>query len=121
MKILATTAGSLPAKRKAEYLFEICEKLSAELIVLHVIRETDNYSDGERALDIFRARTNQQVRAIMRIGGLSETIAKVAEEYAVNLVILGIDPKSELANQISGDVYNGTGIPVLIVPTLTRE
>jgi len=121
MKILATTAGSLPAKRKADYLFEICEKLAAELIVLHVIRETDNYADGERALDIFRAKTGQKVRAIMRIGGLAETIAKVAEEYEVNLVILGIDPKSELANQISSEVYLNTGIPVLIVPTLTRE
>ena len=121
MKILATTAGSLPAKRKADYLFEVCEKLPAELIVLHVIRETDNYSDGERALDIFRARSGQKVRAILRIGALAETIAKVAQEYKVNLVIMGIDPKSDLANQISTDVYETTGIPVLIVPTLMKE
>ena len=49
MKILATTAGPVPAKNKAEYIVNIAKRLGADVIALHIMK-------GEERIAIYVER-----------------------------------------------------------------
>ncbi len=119
MKILATTAGSVPAKKKADYLVQVAARAHAQLVVLHVVESQDEYEDGQQALAIFQRRgTVPNVRPILRLGRLTDTIAKTAAEENVDLIILGLDERGDISSAISREVMAKTDIPVLLVPNL---
>lgn len=119
MKILATTAGSVPAKKKADYLINVATRANAQLIVLHVIENQEEYEDGQQALAIFQRRGPvPNVRPILRMGRLTDTIAKTAAEEGADLVILGLDERGDISSAISREVMAKTSIPVLLVPNL---
>lgn len=119
MKILATTAGSLPAKKKADFLVNVAARAGAQLIVLHVVDSQDEYEDGQHALAIFQARgPAPDIRPILRIGRLTDTIAKTAQEEGADIIILGLDERGDISSAISREVLAKTDIPVLLVPNL---
>lgn len=119
MKIMVTTAGSLPAKKKADYLVAIAERAQAQLVVLHVVESQEECEDGQQALSIYQRRgTMPKIRPILRIGPLTETIARTAEEEAIDLIILGLDERGDISSAISREVMSKTAIPVLLVPNL---
>lgn len=119
MKIMVTTAGSVPAKKKADYLVTIASRANAQLIVLHVVDSQDEYEDGQQALAIFqRQRTTPKIRSILRIGRLTDTIAKTAQEEGVDLIILGLDERGDISSAISREILAKTDVPVLLVPNL---
>ncbi len=119
MKIMVTTAGSVPAKRKADYLVDIAARANAELIVLHVVDSQDEYEDGQQALAIYQRRgTTPLIRPILRIGRLTDTIAKTAQEEGADIIILGLDERGNISSAISREVIAKTDIPVLLVPNL---
>ncbi len=119
MKILVTTAGSVPAKKKADYLINIAARVNAQLVVLHVVDSQDEYEDGQQALAIYQRRgTAPHIRPILRIGRLTDTIAKTAAEEEADLIILGLDERGDVSSAISREVLTKTNIPVLLVPNL---
>jgi nucleotide-binding universal stress UspA family protein len=119
LKIMVTTAGSVPAKKKADYLVAIAARAKAQLIVLHVVDSQDEYEDGQQALAIFqRQRTAPKIRPILRIGRLTDTIAKTAQEEEVDLIILGLDERGDISSAISREILSKADIPVLLVPNL---
>jgi nucleotide-binding universal stress UspA family protein len=119
LKIMVTTAGSVPAKKKADYLVTIASRADAQLIVLHVVDSQDEYEDGQQALDIFqRQKTTPKIRSILRIGRLTDTIAKTAQEEGVDLIILGLDERGDISSAISREILAKADIPVLLVPNL---
>ncbi len=119
MKILVTTAGSVPAKKKADYLVNVAERAGAQLIVLHVVDSQDEYEDGQQALAIYQRKGSMpKIRPILRIGRLTDTIAKTAKEEGVDLIILGLDERGDISSAISREVITKTEIPVLLVPNL---
>jgi nucleotide-binding universal stress UspA family protein len=119
LKIMVTTAGSVPAKKKADYLVNIASRAGAELIVLHVIDSQDDYEDGQQALAIYqRHGTSPQIRPILRIGRLTDTIAKTAQEEHADVIILGLDERGDISSAISREVLAKTDIPVLLVPNI---
>jgi nucleotide-binding universal stress UspA family protein len=119
LKILAATSGSLPARKRADYIVDIAEKLDAELIVLHVVAGQKDYADGEKALDIFKwKKRSKPLKSILRIGELSSTIAKTANVEEVDLIVLGIEGGIDSLNNICRDVAHETEVPILLVPDL---
>lgn len=119
MKILATTAGSMPAKKRADYIVDISEKLSADLTVLHVISDADDYADGEKALDIFKwKRKTKLVKSILRVGEVVDTIAETADAEDADIIILGIEGGLDDLNNISKDLHKKVSQPILLVPEI---
>jgi nucleotide-binding universal stress UspA family protein len=119
LKIMVTTAGSVPAKKKADYLVKVASRANAQLIVLHVVDSQDEYEDGQQALSIFQRReATPKIRPILRIGRLTDTIAKTAQEEEVDLIILGLDERGDISSAISREVLAKTDIPILMVPNL---
>jgi nucleotide-binding universal stress UspA family protein len=119
LKIMVTTAGSVPAKKKADYLVTVASRVNAQLIVLHVVDSQDEYEDGQQALAIFQRQTaTPKIRPILRIGRLTDTIAKTAQEEEVDLIILGLDERGDISSAISREILAKTDIPVLLVPNL---
>ncbi len=119
LKIMVTTAGSVPAKKKADYLVTVASRVNAQLIVLHVVDSQDEYEDGQQALAIFqRQAATPKIRPILRIGRLTDTIAKTAQEEEVDLIILGLDERGDISSAISREILAKTDIPVLLVPNL---
>ena len=119
MKIMVTTAGSVPAKKKADYLVTVASRVNAQLIVLHVVDSQDEYEDGQQALAIFQRQTaTSKIRPILRIGRLTDPIAKTAQEEEADLIILGLDERGDISSAISREILAKTDIPVLLVPNL---
>ena len=119
LKIMVTTAGSVPAKKKADSLVTVASRVNAQLIVLHVVDSQDEYEDGQQALAIFqRQAATPKIRPILRIGRLTDTIAKTAQEEEADLIILGLDERGDISSAISREILAKTDIPVLLVPNL---
>ena len=119
LKIMVTTAGTVPARKKADYLVKVAEHAHADLLVLHVINSQDDYEDGQNALKIFHRKGGEiEVRPILRIGRLTDTIVKTAKDEKIDLILLGLDERGDISSAISRDVMEKTDIPVLLVPNI---
>jgi len=119
VKILSATSGSAPAKKRADYIISLVERLGAELVVLHVINKQDDYSDGEKALDIFRFKDKGGfIKTIFRIGNIPDTIASTAEEEKVDFIIIGIEGGLDSLNNICKGISRITPIPILLIPDI---
>ena len=119
LKIMVTTAGTVPAKTKADYIITIAERAKADLIVLNVINKQDDYEDGQNALKIFHRKGSKfNVRPILRIGRLTETIVRTATDEEIDIILLGLDEQGNIGSAISRDVMQKTDIPVLLIPNI---
>ena len=119
LKLMVTTAGTVPARKKADYLVQVAERARADLIVLHVINSQDYYEDGQNALKIFHRKGGDiEIRPILRIGRLTDTIVKTAQDEKIDLILLGLDERGDIGSAISRDVMEKTDIPVLLVPNI---
>lgn len=119
MKILAATSGSMPAKERADYIISLAEKLNAELVVLHVINKQDDYSNGEKALDIFRFKgRGERIKTIFRVGNITDTISNTAESENADLILVGIEGGLDSLNNICRGIARNTSIPIVLVPDI---
>jgi hypothetical protein len=119
LRILATTAGSVPARNKGAYIIHVAEELGAELLVLHVIEDESRWQDGDWALslyDVKGARIN--VRTLLRIGKAPQVIAQVAEEEEVDVITLGLSADNQAPLEVITELSRITQTPILLVPTL---
>jgi nucleotide-binding universal stress UspA family protein len=124
MKILVTTAGPVPAKKKAEYIVNIARGLGADIIALHILQEEQNKEKGEQALDIF-AQAGQEahvnVARVLEKGDIVPAIVKSAEKEGADLIIMGASEGRVVAEWVSAGVMEKTNVPVVVIPHEFRK
>ena len=119
MKILAPTAGPVPAKHRADYTVNIAKRLGADLVALHVLTEETRLEDAKENLNIFSkagqtAKVN--VNTILKKTDLVPAIIECAEEESVDLIIMGASRSKVVAEWVSADVTGKAKIPVVVLP-----
>lgn len=122
LRVLATTAGSVPARSKGAYIIHVAEELGAELLVLHVIEDESRWQDGDWALslyDVKGARIN--VRTLLRIGKAPQVIAQVAQEEEVDVITLGLSEENQAPLGVIQELAKLSETPILLVPTLDES
>jgi nucleotide-binding universal stress UspA family protein len=118
MKILVPTAGPVPAAENANYILEIARKLSADLVVLHILDLAEDTST-EQALKIFKDLGREmgiKVKTILREGNVVPTIVDSSVDEKVNLIIMGASKGRIVAEWIVTDVLEKSNIPIVIIP-----
>jgi nucleotide-binding universal stress UspA family protein len=118
MKILIPTAGPVPAAENANYIIEIAKKLSADLVVLHILDLAEDTST-EQALKIFKDLGNEmgiKVKTILKEGNVVPTIVDCSVDEKVNLIIMGASKGRIVAEWIVTDVLEKSNIPIVIIP-----
>ncbi len=123
LKLLIPTAGPTPAKEKAEYIIKLVKRLRAKALILHIVKdvaETEKCDQGKVALKIFKEagdKFNVEVDTFLRDGELLDTISKFAEDYDVDLIIMGASEEGKMiADWIVSDLRYKTDLPVVIEP-----
>jgi nucleotide-binding universal stress UspA family protein len=119
MKILAATAGPVPAKEKAEYVVNIAKRLGAALIALHILGEKQANAKGEQALDIFvqaGRKAHVNVAKVLEKGDIVPTIVKSAEKEGADLIIMGASKGKVVGEWVSAGVLEKRKIPVVVIP-----
>ena len=118
MKILAATAGPVPAKNKANYIINIAERIGAEVIALHILKG-EALTEGQKALTIFSEAGRKacvNVTRVLERGDIVPTIIECAEEETVDLIIMGASEGKVVAEWVSAGVMEKTKIPVVVIP-----
>jgi nucleotide-binding universal stress UspA family protein len=118
MKILVPTAGPVPAAENANYILEIAKKLSADVVVLHILDLAEDTST-EGALEIFKklgAEMGLKVKTILKEGNVVPTIVDCADDEKVNLIIMGASRGRIIAEWIVTDVLQKSNVPIVIIP-----
>ena len=119
MKILAATAGPVPAKKKAEYIVNIAKRLGAGLIALHILGDEQANAKGEQALDIIvqaGQEAHVNVARVLEKGDIVPTIVKSAEKEGADLIIMGASEGKVIAEWVSAGVMEKTNVPVVVIP-----
>ncbi|MBD3372263.1 MAG: hypothetical protein GF403_06045 [Candidatus Coatesbacteria bacterium] len=119
LRVLATTAGSVPARHKGAYIIHVAEELGAELLVLHVIEDESRWQDGDWALSLYDVKGAEiNVRTLLRIGKAPQVISQVAEEEEVDVITLGLSEDNKAPLKVINELSRLTTTPILLVPTL---
>ena len=119
MKILVPSAGSVPDQQTVDYVINIVKRLNAQLIVLHILFEDETDPMGEQNLRPFvemGKSANVPIEPIIKRGEITAAIKKVAFEYSVDLMILGVSHGEVVAEWMNAEFIEKTDIPVLLIP-----
>ena len=120
----------MAAKKAIEPVSNLCKKLSAEALVLHVSRPSGGQMreqeqiDGEDAIAVLRGGLTEKGIVVESLLLFSEDIARaildVAEEKQVTVIAVGLTGKNVFARLLAGnvpvDIIKNTRIPVLLLP-----
>lgn len=112
------TAGPVPAAENAYYILQIAKKLSADVVVLHILDLAEDDST-EEALKIFKElgpEMDVKVKTILKEGNVVPIIVDSAEDEKVNLIIMGASKGRIVAEWIVSQVLEKSNIPVVIIP-----
>ncbi len=122
MKILVATDGSEPATNAVEYAVSLAEKISAGLVVLHVIKmgmhehhwvavkhllEKELREKGDGVLKEVKEKLSKrgiEVETVSRVGLPHEEIIKYATENDMAMVIMGAGGKDFVTRRLLGSV-----------------
>jgi nucleotide-binding universal stress UspA family protein len=118
MKILVPTAGSVPAKKKAEYIVHIAKRLGASLIALHILR-SEEQTEAQKALAIFSEAGRKEEVNVVRVlekGDIVSTIVTSAEKEGADLIIMGASEGKVVSEWISAGVMEKAKRPVVVIP-----
>jgi nucleotide-binding universal stress UspA family protein len=118
MKILVPTAGSVPAKKKAEYIVQIAKRLGANVIALHILRNEEQ-TEAQKALTIFSEAGRKEEVNVVRVlekGDIVPTIVTSAEKEGADLIIMGASEGKVVAEWVSAGVMEKTKVPVVVIP-----
>lgn len=123
-KLLVPTAGPVPAKSRADYIFKLAKKMRGEVLALHILPEalkTDatKHKEGQDALEIFSnigLRLEVPVKTYLKEGELVPTLINFAESEKVDLIVMGVGEDRIVAEWIISDLKEHTKIPVVITP-----
>ena len=119
MKIIVPTVGTLPGQRTVGYVINIAKKLNAKLLVLRILMENETEDAGRQNMSPFIENSKDekiQVIVILRRGKIVPAIIEVAEEYFVDLIILGASHGELVAEWMNAKAMEKTDIPVLLIP-----
>lgn len=129
-KILVAVSSALAAERLIKPVSDIAQKLSAEVLVIHVSRpsagqgrETEE-AEGDRAVRTLQdgiAATGINVTTLLMFSDdIAKAILNTAEEQGATLLCLGLTGKNVFARLLAGNVpvelIRNTKVPVLLFP-----
>ena len=116
-------SGPVPAKERAEHIMRLATKLHGEIIALHIVNnleDKEKCDQGNQALKIFEdagIKYNVKTTAKLAEGELLPTLIQNAEEYDVDLIVMGASEDGKLiAEWIVSDLRYKTDLPVVIEP-----
>ena len=129
-RILVAVSSPWAAQKVVEPVSNLANRLSAEVLVLHVSRPSggqmreQEQADGEQAISTLRQSLEERGIIVETLLMFSEDIARailnVAEERGVTLIALGLTGKNIFARLLAGNVpvelIKNTKVPVLLLP-----
>jgi nucleotide-binding universal stress UspA family protein len=129
-RILVAVSSPWAAQKVVEPVSNLANRLSAEVLVLHVSRPSggqmreQEQADGEQAISTLRKSLEDRGVVVETLLMFSEDIARailnVAEERGVTLIALGLTGKNIFARLLAGNVpvelIKNTKVPVLLLP-----
>jgi nucleotide-binding universal stress UspA family protein len=140
-KVLIAMDYDETAQKVAETGYSLAKAMKAETILLHVVSERPVYYSGysymqELQVDIvgdlkvstqkFLDKTkkhlgDESIQTLVKEGEVAHTILKTAEDWKVDIIVMGSHSRKWLENIIMGSqaeaVLKKTKIPLFIVPT----
>ena len=119
IKIIVPTFYDAPDQRTTSYIIDIAKRLGAQLVVLRVLAKDETEAGSEKDMDLFIKLGKKEkvpVNVILRQGDIASVIIDVAEENAVDLIILGLKRGQMITEWINAKAMEKTDIPVLIIP-----
>lgn len=134
--ILLATDGYKGSRRATDMAFELAETYCATLRGVYVIASRNKWSPIRSVFERRWKKTKRQlnVRAVQtgvnflgeqRVGKPSDEILSAADEYDIDIVVMGIRSQTRLERFLMGSVTSSVlrnaSVPVLTVRTLTEE
>lgn len=129
-KIVVAVSSALAAERLVKPVSDFAQKLSAEVLVVHVSRpssgqgrETEE-AEGDKAVrtlqDGIAAHGVTVTTLLMFSDDIAKAILNTAEEQGATLLCLGLTGKNVFARLLAGNVpvelIRNTKVPVLLFP-----
>lgn len=129
-RILIAVSSPWAAQKVVDPIADLANRLSAEVLVVHVSRPSggqqreQEQADGESAISTLRQSLTDRGVAVETLLMFSEDIARailnVAAERQVSLICLGMTGKNIFARLLAGNVpvelIKNTKVPVLLLP-----
>ena len=129
-KILVAVSSALAAERLIKPVADIAQKLSAEVLVIHVSRPSagqgreSEEAEGDRAVRTLQdgiAATGITVTTLLMFSDdIAKAILNTADEQGATLLCLGLTGKNVFARLLAGNVpvelIRNTKVPVLLFP-----
>ncbi|MDB5328626.1 MAG: UspA family protein [Phycisphaerales bacterium] len=129
-KILVAVSSALAAERLVKPVADMAQKLSAEVLVIHVSRPSagqgreSEEAEGDRAVRTLQdgiAATGINVTTLLMFSDdIAKAILNTADEQNATLLCLGLTGKNVFARLLAGNVpvelIRNTKVPVLLFP-----
>ena len=129
-RILVAVSSPYAAERVVDTLGDLAQRLSAEVLVVHVSRPSagqlreQEQADGEAAIRFLREKLQERDLVVQDLLMFSDDIARAiintAVERQITLIVLGLTGKNVFARLLAGNVpvelIKNTKVPVLILP-----
>src|SRR3954453_3616549 len=129
-RILVAVSSPYAAERCVDTLGDLAQRLSAEVLVVHVSRPSagqlreQEQADGEAAIRFLREKLQERDLVVQDLLMFSDDIARAilntAVERDATMIVLGLTGKNVFARLLAGDAPVGliknTKVPVLILP-----
>jgi nucleotide-binding universal stress UspA family protein len=129
-RILVAVSSLWAAQKVMEPVVDLCRRLSAEALVVHVSRPSSGpmreqeQQEGEAAIRFLREGFQSRSVAVQDLLMFSDDIARailnIAVEREATLIVLGLTGKNVFARLLAGNVpvelIRQTRVPVLILP-----
>ena len=129
-RILVAVSSPYAAERVVDTLGDLAQRLSAEVLVVHVSRPSagqlreQEQADGEAAIRFLREKLQERDLVVQDLLMFSDDIARAilntAVERDATMIVLGLTGKNVFARLLAGNVpvelIKNTKIPVLLLP-----
>ena len=129
-RILVAVSSPWAAQKVVDCVGDLAQRLSAEVLVVHVSRPSggqmreQEQADGEAAIRFLRDKLQERNLAVQDLLMFSDDIARAvlntAVERDVTMIVLGLTGKNVFARLLAGNVpvelIKNTKVPVLILP-----
>jgi nucleotide-binding universal stress UspA family protein len=129
-RILVAVSSPWAAQKVVDCVGDLAQRLSAEVLVVHVSRPSggqmreQEQADGEEAIALLRQSLQDRGVTVQTLLMFSEDISRailnIAAERNVTIIVLGLTGKNMFARLLAGNVpvelIKNTKIPVLLLP-----
>lgn len=140
-KILYPTDFSTHSTDVLHYALELAKKMNAKIVAMHAYGRPEFSASGEpkpinqagQMLEVLHQFVEEQkgekyrtveVEYLVEVGFPAETILNVVADEAIDLIVMGMASKDDVARNIFGsvarDVLKKVDCPILVIPTNFR-